>query len=440
MKKSFLAILFLTIACGPAAGPIASNVPSDEPISPDEATTAPVAPPETAPVTPPEATSETPPEVTSETPPVATSETPPEIPPNATTKPRATPAPRKDDAADDTEADAPSRVTDRPAAPRDREGAVTSTSDREAGSSDDNSFFPGAGPGSSFGAYEPSTVVSSMRIYIPDTVYKVRRLRAVIMWGGNGAGATAGVWDNHPALVAWARKNRVAILAYVQGAGFAGPNTYLPILEAFAKSSGHAELMNVPWLLRGFSQSGYTAYFNMHEAPERVAAFSWNTGSPIGSGNPPNGSFFIPVMEDTFFEPRRTAAEVPGLLSMPALDTTLRKDVMSWVLNQGRNMGAPWSYQSQPGVGHEYDKQDIEALELPFFEAMLARRLPQGFDATSRRVPLRKINLAEGWVGDNATRAIRRFTEADRTDPSLSWLPSERFAKDWQAFWTGELR
>jgi hypothetical protein len=95
-----------------------------------------------------------------------------------------------------------------------------------------------------------------------------------------------------------------------------------------------------------------------------------------------------------------------------------------------RRAGALWAYAQEPGVGHEVARSREFALVL--FDDMLTARLAD--DGS-----LRALDIKSGLFGDAKSRSVRSVGESDppATYP-VSWLPSARVARAWQAVLGGQ--
>lgn len=194
--------------------------------------------------------------------------------------------------------------------------------------------------------------------------------------------------------------------------------TFRAALAEFAKLSNRPELERAPFCVLGMSRGGgYSRAFAL-EFPDRALAVA-----PVCLEAPP---------------------DEPVLRSIPFLTVFGEKDggQMQKIMTshpQHRANGALWGVAVQGGRGHEFAKANN--VVIPFFDAVLRRRLPANGSVADATVQFRDFPLAEGWYGDVSAWSDKRrggaiAPAADfRGDASRqAWLPDRRTARGWQVF------
>lgn len=194
--------------------------------------------------------------------------------------------------------------------------------------------------------------------------------------------------------------------------------TFLRALDEFAAKSAHPELSTIPWALWGHSGGGIWADVMACLHPDRVAVAWLRSGSAA------------------MFRPR---PEFPALTVPPAVHAipmmcnpgAKEQGRGPWIgtlatFQEYRAKGAPIGFAPDPRTGHECG--DSRYLAIPYFDAMLAMRLPEkdAKDQTLRPVDTSSAYLAS-LMGIDAQPAA-----SFKGDPNVAvWLPNERIAKAW---------
>jgi len=263
---------------------------------------------------------------------------------------------------------------------------------------------------------------AEFRLWLPDAAGPVRAL-AILVPGSNGDGR-AQVDD--PFWQAFATEKRVGLVGvrltdkqhdqmfiehYVDVSKGSG-QAFLDALASLAQSSHHAEVATAPLLLWGMSAGGEFNYEFAAWKPERVVAFVVNKGNVYYTALAPDA-----------------ARRVPGILFTGEKDLAFRIDAIAGLFAINRRAGALWAYAQEPGVGHEVaHSREFAAV---FFDEMLAARL----SADGHVTPL---DEKSGLFGDPKTQQVSPV--GDTKPPAaypVSWLPSARVARAWQAVLAG---
>ncbi|HZP47839.1 MAG TPA: hypothetical protein VFB07_04870 [Vicinamibacterales bacterium] len=278
------------------------------------------------------------------------------------------------------------------------------------------SFDETIAPGANFDKAE-------FRLWLPDTAGPVRAL-AILVPGSNGDGR--GQVDD-PFWQQFATKQHVGLVGvrltdkphdqmfiehYVDVSKGSG-QALLDALASFAAKSNHAEIAGAPLLLWGMSAGGEFNYEFAAWKPERVVAFVVNKGNVYYTALAPDA-----------------ARRVPGILLTGEKDLAFRVDAIAGLFAINRRAGALWGYAQEPGVGHEVAHSREFAAVL--FEDMLDARV--GSDGR-----LKPLDEKSGLFGDARTQTVQ--PAGDAKPPSnypVSWLPTARVARAWQAVIAGK--
>lgn len=197
---------------------------------------------------------------------------------------------------------------------------------------------------------------------------------------------------------------------YVDVSRGSGP-ALLDALASLGERSGHPELQNAPLFLWGMSAGGEFSYEFAAWRPERVAAFVVNKG----------GVYYSAMVS-------AEARAVPGLFITGAEDAEFRKRIISGLFAMNRQAGALWALVSEPGTAHALGQS--RQLGAAFFQEVLPLRLPgEGGDITG----LQALRESAGFVGDPTTGEFEAVGASPDADSPRAWLPTEGFARAWQA-------
>jgi pimeloyl-ACP methyl ester carboxylesterase len=194
----------------------------------------------------------------------------------------------------------------------------------------------------------------------------------------------------------------------------------LTALKTFAESSKHSEIAAAPWLLWGQDGGASWARLLTLRHPERV----------IG--------VFARSMAASSLEPK--ALDVPMILCYGGREKTGRfkmvHDHVSKTFAALRPKGALWSVAIDPLTEHNCGKS--RALAIPFFDTLLAQRLPPPEKPDQ---PLRPMDTSKAWLGDPQTLSIAPESKFTGDKERASWLLDEAAARRWQEFGkTGDVK
>ncbi len=132
--------------------------------------------------------------------------------------------------------------------------------------------------------------------------------------------------------------------------------------------------------------------------------------------------------------------QIPALMMIGGADGTAGFDALTWH-NLGRRNGAPWTVCIEPGVKHGGSTVWTMSLnfQIPYFEAVINRRLTEASGSGVGWVALNPFAEAEGWLGLNDFTTNKTFGVAPHDEYTLgpvdqaTWLPTEEVALLWQA-------
>ena len=290
--------------------------------------------------------------------------------------------------------------------------------------------------------YPPSTASDQLQIGVTYTMWipdEVARFRCVIVHqhgaGRNAAehGGTA-AYDLH--WQALAKKWDCALLGpfyhVLTDATDASPGgselwfdprrgsdkAFLKALGELSAQAKHPELATVPWALWGHSGGGIWSDVMTTLYPDRVAAAFLRSGSFLNRPDfpqpeTPAAAYAVPVMGNAGVKERDRNAWI----------TTLART------REYRTKGGPAGFAPDPRTGHETG--DSRYLAIPYFDAVLAMRLPAKDNSSQR---LNAVDMSKGWLapflGDTAVAAASYTGNAREA----AWLPNEHVAKIWMEY------
>ncbi len=184
-------------------------------------------------------------------------------------------------------------------------------------------------------------------------------------------------------------------------------------LNTFADSSGHSELKAVPWLLWGHSGGGHWVLSMLNKHPEKVIAL-----------------FAVSPAFDEHFDFPPSAANVPVMLRHAGAKDFNDKGVNCWgnSVNQylklrAMNGNASIAYSPK----NEHGSGDSRYLAIPFFDTVLAQRLPLKGSSD-----IRDMDHSQAWFGDTVTHQIFKRSALAGKNENYCWLPDSITAVKWR--------
>src|SRR5260370_4368257 len=164
---------------------------------------------------------------------------------------------------------------------------------------------------------------------------------------------------------------------------------FLRALEELGSNSGHPELSAVPWILWGHSGGGIWSDVMTDLHPERVAAVFLRSGAaamfrrrvfPQPQG--PAAAYAIPILANAGVKAQKNDGSVGPW------------EGAKTIFQEDRGKGGLIGFAPDPRTGHECG--DSRYLAIPFFDAVMAMRLPL---KGSKDQALRRGGPAESWIG-----------------------------------------
>ena len=191
----------------------------------------------------------------------------------------------------------------------------------------------------------------------------------------------------------------------------------LTVLTEFAKKAGFPELADAPLVLWGHSAGGEFNYEFVNWKPERVIAFVVN-----------KGGFYFTALGS------KQARNVPGIIFTGEKDLQSRKDILKGIFSINRRVGALWTFAEEPGAGHEIGR--TQKLAGIFFNEVIPLRIHEKIDLKENSTELQPMFVNTGLAG-NCKALNYNAISNEQKDPSISWLPTLKFADAWLAFIKG---
>lgn len=194
---------------------------------------------------------------------------------------------------------------------------------------------------------------------------------------------------------------------------FAGLNT-------LSKMSEHIEIKSAPWLLWGHSGGGHWALSMLNKYPERIiAVVSYSAAF------------------DSLFNYPLTVAKIPVLLRHAGIGDHNSNWAKCW-LTAVHNFSKLRNSNGFVSIAHNKNQTHnlsyIRYMTIPFFESVLAQRLPlNGYSN------LRDIDTTKSWLGDTITTSqcnIYKASAFNGNKHMMSWLPDSICAEKYKEYVT----
>jgi len=265
-------------------------------------------------------------------------------------------------------------------------------SDNEPGGSAGSCRTAEAGPSAradphAYKSYEYTESGRTLRLTIPADLAVVRGILIV----GPGAGGDSRDFYQQ----VWYREfMHLHAFAYLGTQAFSSHAENYKImqngLKQLALDSKHPELVNAPYAATGFSAGGGYASRLLVEGPDKVIA-SVIVGSRLNlTGVKPTAAHLGTPACIINGEHEHGENEEGGMAA-----------VVVPVLAEHRPKGALWGWLAVPGIGHEYQAQEV--LSMPILDAAVRLRYPADGDVRRGPLKLRPIDPQSGWIADNTT-------------------------------------
>ena len=263
-------------------------------------------------------------------------------------------------------------------------------------------------------------VEKAVRLAIPTDLHNVRG----ILVNTNAAGGDTRARYTLPYLKAFAALHGLAFVGAQAFDSHPGSVTVLEhALNRFARESGHAELVNVPFVVYGFSAGGGFANRLVNTLPERVIA-----SAPLSTAmrmKVPPGALDTPVCMFSGEQEERLNPQ------------------LNEVMQTYRPRGAHFAWAMVEGQGHR--EIDQATLAIPFLDHCIRLRYPPDADPRRGSVALKPLALSSGWLADNSSWRsgltkivpnIAPYNDPGAEAAATSWLPDEDIAFVYRAYAT----
>ena len=191
----------------------------------------------------------------------------------------------------------------------------------------------------------------------------------------------------------------------------------LTVLTKFAKKTGFSELADAPLVLWGHSAGGEFNYEFVNWKPERVISFVVN-----------KGGFYFTALGS------KQARNVPGIIFTGEKDLQSRQDILKGIFSINRRVGALWTFAEEPDAGHEIGQ--TQKLSGIFFDEVIPLRIHKKIGLKDNSDELQPMSVNYGFAGNCKALNYSKISEAQK-DPSISWLPTLKFAEAWLSFIKG---
>ena len=193
-----------------------------------------------------------------------------------------------------------------------------------------------------------------------------------------------------------------------------GAKQIIDVLKHWSKLGFHPELQNVPFIPRGSSNGGITAYSFAAYTPKRTLCLTSNVG-PVYYPKQPNQEMLkIPALFHV--------AEKDEFFPNGIKDT---KDLMQYA----RKHGALWAWLAEKDKRHEIG--NIDEIDMRFYEECIKRRL----HPKTKKLSL--ISESSGWLVDhpysnNGLPTVGTYKQRKKNKTKLGWVFSEEIARLYQ--------
>ncbi len=192
-------------------------------------------------------------------------------------------------------------------------------------------------------------------------------------------------------------------------------NALITLLSQIAIASGHGELQSAPWLLWGHSGGGYWTLSMMKNYPERII-----------------GVFAYSPAFDPKWEYPREAYKIPLMIRHAGVTDLNGPVIACWqtAINtfarfRENNGYVSLAYTSEQTHNYSY----VRYMAIPFYEAVLAQRLPK-----NPLDKLRDMDQSKAWLGDTAVYNIMPAADFKGDVRPMSWLPDSTSAAKWREY------
>lgn len=243
------------------------------------------------------------------------------------------------------------------------------------------------------------------RLFLPQKVNRADAVVVVIQWGlgaplfGDTQLRNLAQTSGLALLLAWI--NPISDDQAPNADAAVGADALVLLLQRLAQDSGHPEVATAPLMFWAHSAAGPFGPSFAGVLPERTIAFvRYHSGPLLGAD-------------------LKVVAQIPALFFCGGKDTTVDangrgcSETGKGLWENGRALGAPWTYALEPEAthGNPADLPIADELLIPWMSAVLRQRLPSNPGLT-----LRMVNGLEGA----------------QSTPEAGWLPDEATRRGWQ--------
>lgn len=272
----------------------------------------------------------------------------------------------------------------------------------------------------SFYDYRDPVAQKSITLWVPPNV---KAVRGVLFHGNPGFNGDTRPMTRDRALQEFAARFDFGIAGvhWFPG-GQVRTQTGKVILEVFhdwAKFGVHPELANVPFIARGSSNAGVTAFGLLCVAPERMICITPNVGPSYGA---------LPVPAETL--------GVPALMHIGPNDPFFQMGVKETaeLFAYVRPLDPLWAWDAEQGKKHEI--RHIDDVDMVYYETCIHLRLPVDADPKQGPVKLNALRRQDGWLADSSTWSGRRdggtmiapYAKYSGDAYRAVWLPNQETA------------
>ncbi len=206
--------------------------------------------------------------------------------------------------------------------------------------------------------------------------------------------------------------------------GMGSDKAFLKAIGELATKSSHPELNDVPWMLWGHSGGGIWSDVMTDLHPERVVAVFLRSGAA--------GMFRRRV----FPQPKVPAAvySIPILANAGVKEEKKDGTIGPWegsktIVQEYRAKGGLIAFAPDPRTGHECG--DSRYLAIPFFDAVMAMRLPA---KGSKDQTLKPVDSSKAWLAPLMGGAALPAAEYKGDPAEAVWMPNETVARAWMEY------
>ena len=185
-------------------------------------------------------------------------------------------------------------------------------------------------------------------------------------------------------------------------------------LEETGKVSGHPELADAPWLLWGHSGGGYWTLSMLKAYSERILAVFAYSPAWDPDWDYPSSAFKVPLMI-------RHAGANDGGASTKCWETATN------TFKKLRKTGGYVSVAHTLYQNHNFSY--VRYMAIPFYEAVLAQRLPEGNSTV-----LRDMDATKAWLGDTLLLNTYKAADYKGNVTALCLLPDSTVAAKWKEY------